>query len=280
MKNKENLERYTVWTTSHTYTSVAGNQQSSILPPSYAIECCTGINNCNNGPFPSLPEILPVISSNNKFTIMPWWSLIFVIAIATTVTLVIVITLLRNSEKTQKHGFRKKENGHSNRRKRVRQNFSLSSSSCSESERKFHVTSLATFDLLKGVVVTKNMTDDSDDMYSCSPYLAESGMTGFSVDENVLLRLYEQEEKTDFTSGSGYGLPVLVQRTLAKQVQLRQLVGKGRYGEVWRATYWNGGHETVAVKIFLSKDEPSWKRESEIYRFLYILHIFSTNFFY
>lgn len=73
-------------------------------------------------------------------------------------------------------------------------------------------------------------------------------------------------DNADWTSGSGYGMPVLVQRTLAKQLQLRQLVGKGRYGEVWRATYWNGGHEHVAVKIFLSKDEPSWKRETEIYR--------------
>lgn len=77
----------------------------------------------------------------------------------------------------------------------------------------------------------------------------------------------KEPQENDWTSGSGYGMPLLIQRTLAKQIQLRQLVGKGRYGEVWRATYWNGGHEQVAVKIFLSKDEPSWKRETEIYRY-------------
>lgn len=84
-------------------------------------------------------------------------------------------------------------------------------------------------------------------------------------------RHHQPADSDDWTSGSGYGMPVLVQRTLAKQLQLRQLVGKGRYGEVWRATYWNGGHEHVAVKIFLSKDEPSWKRETEIYRYVTII---------
>lgn len=65
------------------------------------------------------------------------------------------------------------------------------------------------------------------------------------------------------TSGSGYGLPLLMQRSLAKQISLVELIGKGKYGEVWRGT-WNG--ENVAVKIFLSKDEASWARETEIYR--------------
>lgn len=54
-----------------------------------------------------------------------------------------------------------------------------------------------------------------------------------------------------------------MQRSLAKQISLVELIGKGKYGEVWRGT-WNG--ENVAVKIFLSKDEASWARETEIYR--------------
>lgn len=65
------------------------------------------------------------------------------------------------------------------------------------------------------------------------------------------------------TSGSGSGLPLLVQRTLAKQVTLVDCIGRGRYGEVWRGI-WHG--ESVAVKIFFSRDEESWKRETEIYR--------------
>lgn len=65
------------------------------------------------------------------------------------------------------------------------------------------------------------------------------------------------------TSGSGSGLPLLIQRTLAKQISLAECIGKGRYGEVWKGI-WYG--ENVAVKIFFSRDEASWSRETEIYR--------------
>ncbi|MPC33209.1 Activin receptor type-1 [Portunus trituberculatus] len=65
------------------------------------------------------------------------------------------------------------------------------------------------------------------------------------------------------TSGSGSGLPLLIQRTLAKQIWLAEVIGKGRYGEVWCGV-WQG--EKVAVKIFFSRDEASWARETEIYR--------------
>lgn len=71
------------------------------------------------------------------------------------------------------------------------------------------------------------------------------------------------------TSGSGSGLPLLVQRTLAKQVTLIECIGRGKYGEVWRG-HWHG--ESIAVKIFFSRDEESWKRETEIYRLVNPLH--------
>ncbi|XP_033943269.1 serine/threonine-protein kinase receptor R3 [Pseudochaenichthys georgianus] len=71
------------------------------------------------------------------------------------------------------------------------------------------------------------------------------------------------------TSGSGTGLPYLVQRTMARQISLVQCVGKGRYGEVWRGT-WMG--ESVAVKIFSSRDEQSWYRETEIYNTVQLRH--------
>lgn len=67
------------------------------------------------------------------------------------------------------------------------------------------------------------------------------------------------------TSGSGSGLPLLVQRTLAKQISLVECIGKGRYGEVWRGVLHG---ENVAVKIFFSRDEASWSRETEIYRYI------------
>ncbi|XP_037540093.1 serine/threonine-protein kinase receptor R3 [Nematolebias whitei] len=71
------------------------------------------------------------------------------------------------------------------------------------------------------------------------------------------------------TSGSGTGLPYLVQRTMARQISLVECVGKGRYGEVWRGT-WMG--ESVAVKIFSSRDEQSWFRETEIYNTVQLCH--------
>ncbi|XP_078057169.1 activin receptor type-1-like isoform X3 [Mustelus asterias] len=71
------------------------------------------------------------------------------------------------------------------------------------------------------------------------------------------------------TSGSGSGLPFLVQRTVARQITLVECVGKGRYGEVWRGV-WQG--ENVAIKIFSSRDEQSWFRETEIYNTVLLRH--------
>ncbi|XP_050297892.1 bone morphogenetic protein receptor type-1B isoform X3 [Anthonomus grandis grandis] len=71
------------------------------------------------------------------------------------------------------------------------------------------------------------------------------------------------------SSGSGSGLPILVQRTISKQIQMVKQVGKGRYGEVWQAR-WRG--EKVAVKIFLTTEEQSWFRETEIYQTVLMRH--------
>ncbi|XP_061512204.1 TGF-beta receptor type-1 isoform X2 [Anopheles gambiae] len=72
------------------------------------------------------------------------------------------------------------------------------------------------------------------------------------------------------TSGSGSsGLPLLVQRSIARQIQLVDVIGKGRFGEVWRGR-WRG--ENVAVKIFSSREECSWSREAEIYQTIMLRH--------
>ncbi|NWI50090.1 ACVR1 protein, partial [Calyptomena viridis] len=65
------------------------------------------------------------------------------------------------------------------------------------------------------------------------------------------------------------GLPFLVQRTVARQITLVECVGKGRYGEVWRGQ-WQG--ENIAVKIFSSRDEKSWFRETELYNTVLLRH--------
>jgi bone morphogenetic protein receptor type-1B len=89
---------------------------------------------------------------------------------------------------------------------------------------------------------------------SCTPYLSESGTL---------------EELIDQSSGSGSGLPLLVQRTIAKQLQMVESIGKGRYGEVWLAK-WRG--ENVAAKVFFTTEEASWFRETEIYQTALMRH--------
>ncbi|KAI5624461.1 bone morphogenetic protein receptor, type IBb isoform 1 precursor [Silurus asotus] len=71
------------------------------------------------------------------------------------------------------------------------------------------------------------------------------------------------------SSGSGSGLPLLVQRTIAKQIQMVKQIGKGRYGDVWMGR-WRG--ERVAVKVFFTTEEASWFRETEIYQTVLMRH--------
>ena len=60
-----------------------------------------------------------------------------------------------------------------------------------------------------------------------------------------------------------------VQRTISKQITLIHTVGKGRYGEVWKAK-WRG--EDVAVKVFFTTEEASWFRETELYQTVLLRH--------
>lgn len=62
---------------------------------------------------------------------------------------------------------------------------------------------------------------------------------------------------------------MLVQRTIARQIQFEKQVGKGRFGEVYTAR-WNG--EMVAAKVFQTTDEASWNREKEIYQTMMLQH--------
>lgn len=96
-----------------------------------------------------------------------------------------------------------------------------------------------------------------DDSSACEPILSNGRTTIQDIIELT-------------TSGSGSaGLPLLVQRSIARQVQLVNSIGKGRFGEVWRGQ-WRG--EDVAVKIFSSREECSWFREAEIYQTVMLRH--------
>lgn len=83
--------------------------------------------------------------------------------------------------------------------------------------------------------------------------------------------IHDLINNTDYTtSGSGSaGLPLLVQRSIARQIQLDKVIGNGRFGQVWRGR-WRG--ENVAVKIFSSREECSWTREAEIYQTAMLRH--------
>uniref|UniRef100_A0A183E2X0 receptor protein serine/threonine kinase n=1 Tax=Gongylonema pulchrum TaxID=637853 RepID=A0A183E2X0_9BILA len=71
------------------------------------------------------------------------------------------------------------------------------------------------------------------------------------------------------TTGSGSGLPLLAQRTIARQIVLQKEIGRGRFGEVWLG-HWKG--DEVAVKIFSSRNERSWNREVEIFQTSLLRH--------
>ncbi|VDI34740.1 bone morphogenetic protein receptor type-1B-like [Mytilus galloprovincialis] len=73
----------------------------------------------------------------------------------------------------------------------------------------------------------------------------------------------------DHSSGSGSGIPFLVQRTIARQINLIKSIGKGRYGEVWKGKW---REENVAVKIFFTTEEGSWFRETELYQTVLLRH--------
>ena len=65
------------------------------------------------------------------------------------------------------------------------------------------------------------------------------------------------------------GYPLLTQRSVARQIQKEELVGQGRYGEVWRGRW---REDAVAVKIFHSRDEESWYHEADIYQTVMLRH--------
>ncbi|GAB0092131.1 Receptor protein serine/threonine kinase [Sergentomyia squamirostris] len=101
-----------------------------------------------------------------------------------------------------------------------------------------------------------------------------NGVRSLVVDDSECDRILRGHTIQDMiemtTSGSGSaGLPLLVQRSIARQIQLVEIIGKGRFGEVYQGR-WRG--EYVAVKIFSSREECSWFREAEIYQTVMLRH--------
>ncbi|XP_054167960.1 activin receptor type-1-like [Oppia nitens] len=113
--------------------------------------------------------------------------------------------------------------------------------------------------LLRTGLSTTNVEKSSND---CT---YNEGLRVTAAGDSTLREVFEHS----VTSGSGSGLPLLIQRTLAKQIHLEECIGKGRYGEVWRGIWQS---DNIAVKIFYSRDEMSWNRETEIYSTVMLRH--------
>ena len=72
-----------------------------------------------------------------------------------------------------------------------------------------------------------------------------------------------------FFTGTGTGVPLLVQQTISFQIILQECVSKGKFGVVYRGK-WH--EEDVAVKIFSTGEETSWFCEREIYQTTMLRH--------
>jgi activin receptor type-1 len=105
----------------------------------------------------------------------------------------------------------------------------------------------------------------SDDFVTTPTLIVPKPLSSAASDRRHL----EMMDEVTFTSGSGSGLPFLQQRTIARQIHLGECIGSGRYGSVFRGT-WQG--EELAIKIFSSRDEQSWNRETEIFNTVLLRH--------
>lgn len=103
------------------------------------------------------------------------------------------------------------------------------------------------------------------------PWMADESYTGGRALPSFQMSMGsgDPQNKQETSSGSGSGQPYLTQRSIAHDIELKEIVGRGYYGVVWRGVYKG---EPVAVKIFHSMAEPSWEREAEIYQTTLLRH--------
>ena len=85
-----------------------------------------------------------------------------------------------------------------------------------------------------------------------------------------------EEVTNSCSSGSGSGMPLLTQRTVARSIIVGDRIGSGRFGQVFVGDYQG---EKVAVKKFVSHDDKSWARETEIYNTVYLINENILGFF-
>lgn len=105
------------------------------------------------------------------------------------------------------------------------------------------------------------------------PYMAEEYSNNKTNESSFRMSMgsgdIQGQNKTETSSGSGKGQPYLTQRSIAHDIELAEVVGRGYFGVVWRGDYKG---EPVAVKIFSALAEPNWAREAEIYQTTLLRH--------
>lgn len=77
------------------------------------------------------------------------------------------------------------------------------------------------------------------------------------------------QPKRGTSSGSGAGQPYLMQRSIADDIELHEVIGRGYFGVVHRGEFKG---EPVAVKIFQAGGKPGWEREADIYQTTMLRH--------
>lgn len=113
----------------------------------------------------------------------------------------------------------------------------------------------------------------------CYPHCFLRTSTGTSTGSSIGIKSFPVLDSGSYSdpsltelledSGSGSGLPLLIQRSISGQITLQNLIGKGRFGEVWKGEYKG---DDVAVKIFHTKEELSWFHEVEVYQTCLLRH--------
>lgn len=102
------------------------------------------------------------------------------------------------------------------------------------------------------------------------PWMAEESYNGKTQSTfQMSMGSGDTTTRQETSTGSGAGQPYLTQRSIAHDIDLMEVVGRGYFGVVWRGDYKG---EPVAVKIFSAMAEPSWERETEIYQTTLLRH--------
>lgn len=147
-------------------------------------------------------------------------------------------------------------------------NLNIISELLSDVKRPMMLNNYGQMNLIKPNIVTGYSGNSSGSGFNSQSFnyssITNGTSAGHRTDQTTLLSTDD-----DNFSSSGSGPPLLIQRSIARQIDLKKMIGKGRFGEVWKGQ-WRG--DSVAVKIFSSLDETSWQREVEIYQTTMLRH--------